>query len=93
MVGTLLGALVIFAAGSIVLRRLMSPRTEARGFAASSFPPGPSKRFLMQDKTSPSVQGAPLSKCEAEDLLDWLEATGQRPGQVSYVPGQGFAVR
>jgi hypothetical protein len=33
-----------------------------------------------------------LTKAEAEDLLDWLEGHGQS-GQVSYVEGQGFAVR
>jgi hypothetical protein len=34
---------------------------------------------------------AGLSKAEAEDMLDWLEAHGQT-GRVSFVPGEGFTV-
>jgi hypothetical protein len=33
-----------------------------------------------------------LTKTEAEELLDWLEAHG-KTGQVSYQEGQGFSVR
>jgi hypothetical protein len=34
-----------------------------------------------------------LTKAEAEQLLDWLEANGHGPAQVSYQDGQGFTVR
>jgi hypothetical protein len=33
-----------------------------------------------------------LNKAEAEDLLDWLEATGRTATQVSYQAGAGFTV-
>jgi len=41
--------------------------------------------------TSPSRSG--LTKTEAEELLDWLDATGAGRGEVSYQPGSGYAVR
>jgi hypothetical protein len=34
-----------------------------------------------------------LTKIEAEDLLDWLEANGHGPAQVSYQESAGFTVR
>lgn len=34
-----------------------------------------------------------LTKIEAEDLLDRLEAAGYEPCQLSYLDGQGFSVR
>jgi CheY-like chemotaxis protein len=34
-----------------------------------------------------------LSKTEAEDLLDWLEANGYPSAEVSFQPKHGFAVR
>jgi CheY-like chemotaxis protein len=34
-----------------------------------------------------------LTRDEAERLLDWMEANGLPPGQVEYVPGEGFQVR
>jgi hypothetical protein len=34
-----------------------------------------------------------LTKTEAEDLLDCLEAAGYGPCQLSYVNGEGFSVR
>jgi hypothetical protein len=33
-----------------------------------------------------------LTKSQAEDLLDWLEANGYRDRQISYLPGKGFSV-
>jgi hypothetical protein len=36
---------------------------------------------------------AGLTKAQAEDWLDWLEAHGYPPAQLCYQEGQGFAVR
>jgi len=33
-----------------------------------------------------------LTKIEAEDLIDWLEATGRHQWKLIYVPGEGFSV-
>jgi hypothetical protein len=42
---------------------------------------------------SRGVQGAGLTKTEAEDLLDWLEANGYPLAELDYIPGKGFTVR
>ena len=43
--------------------------------------------------TSPkTLHKTGLTKTEAEDLMDWLEAHGYRQLQLSYTSGQGFAV-
>jgi CheY-like chemotaxis protein len=34
-----------------------------------------------------------LSQTQATDLLDWLEANGYPPAELTFIPGQGFAVR
>jgi len=34
-----------------------------------------------------------LTKAQAEDVLDWLEANGRSPAHLSHVAGQGFLVR
>ena len=39
-----------------------------------------------------SQRVAGLTKSQAEDLLDWLEANGYRDCHVAYTPGKGFAV-
>ena len=41
-------------------------------------------------ETGRSASG--LTKTQAEDLLDWLEAHGQK-GNLTFVSGQGFTVR
>jgi hypothetical protein len=33
-----------------------------------------------------------LSKTQAEDLLDWLEATGHHRWKLDYTDGEGFSV-
>ncbi|HEV3144677.1 MAG TPA: hypothetical protein VGZ47_12380 [Gemmataceae bacterium] len=33
-----------------------------------------------------------LTKSQAEDLLDWLEANGYRDRHISYLAGKGFSV-
>jgi CheY-like chemotaxis protein len=52
------------------------------------------------EPASPSTNGRQaggwvtgLSSTDATDLLDWLEANGYPPAEVSYVEGEGFAVR
>jgi hypothetical protein len=47
---------------------------------------------MTNDRSQPGeVSG--LSKIEAEDLLDRLEASGCDPCQLSFVDGEGFKVR
>ena len=33
-----------------------------------------------------------LTKIEAEDLIDWLEATGRHQWKLAFVQGEGFSV-
>jgi hypothetical protein len=40
----------------------------------------------------PRQERTDLTKAEAEEQLDWLEANGRR-GELTFVPGQGFSVR
>ena len=49
------------------------------------------RRHPRMDPGHPPEQG--LTKTQAEDLLDWLEAHGIRDRQISYRPGKGFFVR
>lgn len=47
---------------------------------------------MSADRSQPKeVSG--LSKIEAEDLLDCLEATGHEFGELAFVDGEGFKVR
>lgn len=48
------------------------------------------RRFDSKTGTA-EVRG--LTKQEAEDLLDWLEANGYQHRELNYVTGKGFAVR
>jgi CheY-like chemotaxis protein len=45
----------------------------------------------LLDPDAACVSG--LTKTEAEELLDWLEANGYAPGELSYRPWEGFGVR
>jgi hypothetical protein len=47
----------------------------------------------MRNDPSQPEEVSGLSKIEAEDLLDRLEAVGYEPCQLSFVDGQGFCVR
>jgi len=47
-------------------------------------------RNVRQGTSSACVSG--LTKIEAEDLIDWLEATGRHQWKLSYVQGEGFSV-
>jgi hypothetical protein len=55
-----------------------------------------SRLYLSQemngDATEPGTVSG-LTKTEAEDLLDCLEAAGYGPCQLSYVDGEGFSIR
>jgi len=46
---------------------------------------------LAQQRRRP-MRVTGLTKSQAEDLLDWLEANGYRDRHVSYLPGKGFSV-
>ncbi|HLJ97616.1 MAG TPA: hypothetical protein VKU02_30930 [Gemmataceae bacterium] len=50
----------------------------------------PLSQARPQPQRSICVTG--LSKIQAEDLLDWLEANGYRDYHMSYAVGQGFTV-
>jgi hypothetical protein len=39
-----------------------------------------------------SVCVSGLSKIQAEDLLDWLDATGHQNRELTYTEGEGFSV-
>jgi hypothetical protein len=56
----------------------------------SSFPPQGLSGGQPVARRRIAVKG--LTKAEAEDVLDWLEGQGLF-GQLSYVEGEGFAVR
>ena len=47
-------------------------------------------RNTSQGNAPACVSG--LTKIEAEDLIDWLEATGRQQWKVTFVQGQGFSV-
>ncbi|HLJ95941.1 MAG TPA: hypothetical protein VKU02_22390 [Gemmataceae bacterium] len=54
---------------------------------------------LTADRRSRDASQSPRSACvsrltkiEAEDLIDWLEATGRHQWKLIYVPGEGFSV-
>ena len=40
----------------------------------------------------PCARISGLTKIEAEDLIDWLEATGRRQWKLTYIRGEGFSV-
>ena len=65
-------------------------------------PPGQRRAFFtlgreldqqMRDDVSQRGEKAGLTKIEAEDLLDQLEAAGYELCQLSFDDGQGFRVR
>jgi hypothetical protein len=47
-------------------------------------------RLASQGAGSACVSG--LTKIEAEDLIDWLEATGRHQWKLAFVDGEGFSV-
>ena len=68
---------------------MLQTRTAGRGIFLDaptiswSFPSYPRRR---------SIYRASLTKLQAEEWLDWLEANGYPSCQVSYVAGKGFTV-
>jgi len=45
--------------------------------------------------SSPCIRSAcvsGLTKIEAEDLIDWLEATGRHQWKLTHIQGEGFSV-
>jgi hypothetical protein len=70
----------------------MCPRDREELFHPSAVIEGaPATGQDMRDDQSGEVSG--LSKIEAEDLLDRLEASGCDPCHLSFVDGEGFSVR
>jgi hypothetical protein len=75
--------------GRIVNRSAASPLSSRTGAAR----PLPKSSQEMRDDTSQPREVSGLSKTQAEDLLDCLEAAGYQFCQLSYVHGEGFRVR
>jgi hypothetical protein len=75
--------------GSLFHRRL--PRaTEERGPGTQTVA---ARLPLTADTCSATTEISGLTKTEAEDLLDWLEAHGDDRWELSAVSGSGFVVR
>ncbi len=100
MVTAILAAVVLLmllAAGATLRVRRTAPVATVAGLAAG--PPMPT-RFVARLDSARSEWPRPngpcrvtgLSKHEAEDLLDWLEATGHAGRELSYAEGSGFTV-
>jgi hypothetical protein len=59
--------------------------------------------LMVSQRTKPTLErtgdvfelqvGSGLTKTEAEDLLDYLEAAGYGPSELSFVNGEGFRIR
>lgn len=91
-----------FTAFVIVLCGLLVATRNARRLSyAAPLPLRPSRRFLLQfnsdagsyrDRTAQRPWGTGLTKSEAEDLLDWLEANGQSR-KLTFDPAKGFTVQ
>jgi hypothetical protein len=56
----------------------------------------PSQVFVLQTAFQARdfrlIRYSGLTKAEAEELLDWLDAHGQGPAQLSYSESDGFTV-
>lgn len=70
---------------------LSSPSLFSRRSSAVSPQSEPDQETTRAPLEPQEVSG--LTKAEAEDLLDWLEAAGYEGCEVAYVPGEGFRVR
>jgi hypothetical protein len=87
-------AIVCCTIAAIVVRYLTTaPRkpcgTESAARSGDSLAlPGSSQN---KDNTE-RIWGAGLTKLEAEDLLDWLEANGHK-GELTFFPDKGYTVR
>jgi hypothetical protein len=71
-------------AAAIVIRGLATVSRIAR-------PAAPAARPLLNVNPHAPAQEVGLTKFEAEDRLDWLEAHG-RDGKVSLLPGEEFKI-
>ena len=87
-------AIVCCTIAAIVVRYLTTaPRkaceTELAGRSGDSVAfPGSSQNKKVTER----IWGAGLTKLEAEDLLDWLEANGHK-GELTFFPDKGYTVR
>jgi hypothetical protein len=97
--GVLLGSLVLLRGLWLLLSKRPACDVPIR-FPAGTFPAKrPATGRLRNsplgqsfDATRRPLEVRGLSKTEAEDLLDWLEANHRGPAELSYAP-DGFAVR
>jgi hypothetical protein len=98
-VGLLLGGLVLVRMLGLLRRRpaYASPfKSQVFALSSSSFRTaravrGECLRPALASARRP-VQFTGLNKTQAEDLLDWLEANGYGPAELTYAPN-GFIVR
>jgi hypothetical protein len=84
---------------SLLFRRLVisAPQGTLRLDPTGSVtPPNPIRSGTLTTSTE-RIDSRPsascLTKTQAEDMLDWLEANGRSPAHLSHVAGQGFLVR
>jgi len=76
------------------LAKTVAPSTASRPLSRTTDLPGPcepSQESSGESFEPQAVSG--LTKTEAEDLLDYLEAAGYGLCQLSYVKGEGFSIR
>jgi hypothetical protein len=99
MGSTLLMLAAIVGTVSILLCRFISLGARAQGgeleaaTASSGSAAGcPREPFLMREEVYHGIRVSGLTKTEAEDMVDWLEANGRYAGELCYVAGKGFTV-
>jgi hypothetical protein len=80
-----MGNALVNAMAFLLWSRTRSPLSLASGWSGRERSiPGRTSRY--------SVCVSGLSKTQAEDLLDWLDATGHHQRELTYTEGEGFSV-
>ncbi len=103
MYTTLVASLVLISTGLIAYMGVLALRRftpSPVGTSALTLPPVLSGDIMVRFRTpgvrTPEPAGpariSGLSKLEAENLLDWLEATGHANREVRWAEGTGFTV-
>jgi hypothetical protein len=80
-----MGNALVNAMAFFVWSRTRAPRSLARLNTGRARP-------TSSQSTTYSVCVSALNKTQAEDLLDWLEATGHQRRKLTYTEGEGFSV-
>jgi hypothetical protein len=100
-VGILGGGVVLYAVTDFALRRYARLAAAGDQIVAPVSRPMPPKiraaqedleRIPTPDPERTAIVRA-LTKTEAEELLDWLEANGYENSEVAHRPDEGFEVR